>query len=86
MLTVKPSYQAHGLGKAMLAEAERVARVVFDSTLMEMTVITERHDLLAWYERRGYLRTQRIIPFPVHPRFGVLKVPNLEMEILEKSL
>ena len=32
------------------------------------------------------LRTGKLVPFPTHPRFGVLKVESLEMEVLIKSL
>ena len=53
---------------------------------MQMTVITQRRELIEWYERRGYRRTGKIIPFPVHEKFGVLKVESLEMEYLEKKL
>lgn len=86
MLTVRPSGQTQGVGKSLLAQAENFARQIYLSKRMEMTVITVRHELLAWYERRGYRRTGRLIPFPVDPRFGLLKVESLEMEVLEKIL
>jgi ribosomal protein S18 acetylase RimI-like enzyme len=86
MLTVLPTGQDQGVGRALLAEAEKFAREFYQSKKIEMTVITLRHELLAWYERRGYRRTGSFVSFPVHPRFGVLKVDSLEMEILDKSL
>jgi ribosomal protein S18 acetylase RimI-like enzyme len=86
MFTVSPHQQTQGVGKSLLANAEKFAREIYKSKTMQMSVITLRHELLAWYERRGYRRTGKLIPFPVHEKFGVLKVPFLEMEILEKSL
>jgi ribosomal protein S18 acetylase RimI-like enzyme len=86
MFTVNPEIQAQGIGKSLLSNAEKFAREIYKSERMQMTVITERHELIAWYERRGYRRTGKLMPFPVHEKFGVLKVPKLEMEYLEKSL
>jgi hypothetical protein len=53
---------------------------------MEMTVITLRAELIAFYERRGYRRTGIIKPFPTDVRFGLPRVERLEFEVLEKEL
>jgi hypothetical protein len=50
-----------------------------------MTVITVREKLIAWYERHGYKKTGRVLPFPVDERFGIPTQP-LEMLVLEKLL
>jgi hypothetical protein len=50
-----------------------------------MTVITTRTELINWYERRGYRKTDEIIPLVIPPQFGVVKQP-LEMFWLEKVL
>jgi ribosomal protein S18 acetylase RimI-like enzyme len=87
MFSVKPTLQAGGIGKLMLAEAERMARAEWGSTRMEMTVISIRDELLAWYERRGYRRTGRFKPFPYgDARFGIPKRDDLRFELLEKRL
>lgn len=86
MLTVRPTLQAAGLGRALLAEAERHARS-FGARVMEMTVIESRTELVAWYERRGYSDTGRRAPFPLDdPRFGLPKTRDLEFVILAKDL
>jgi ribosomal protein S18 acetylase RimI-like enzyme len=64
MLAVRPLLQALGIGKRLLAEAEKRARVEFAAKRSRMTVIEQRQDLIAWYVRRGYLVTTRIEPFP----------------------
>lgn len=57
MFAVSPALQGAGLGKVIIAEAERIARETWGVREMHMTVISVREDLIAWYERRGYRRT-----------------------------
>lgn len=84
MLTVSPDIQAQGIGKKLMAAAEAHALTLACSR-MTMTVITARHELIAWYERRGYQSTGEKKPFPNDPRFGLPKQP-LEFIVLEKPL
>lgn len=87
MFAVRPVLQGSGLGKAVLAEAERIARDDWGQATMRMTVIDLRDELMAWYERRGYRRTGIKKPFPaVDPRFGIPKRDDLRFEVMEKSL
>ena len=87
MFAVDPKRQAGGIGKAILAEAERIVRDEWKLPLMRMTVIDLREDLIAWYQRRGYRRTGIKKPFPaVDPRFGIPKREDLRFEILEREL
>ncbi len=87
MFAVQPGLQRGGIGKAVLAEAERVVREDWKLPVMRMTVIDLREDLIAWYERRGYRRTGIKKPFPaVDPRFGIPKRDDLRFEVLEKAL
>jgi ribosomal protein S18 acetylase RimI-like enzyme len=86
MLTVRPDLQARGLGRRILEEAERYA-VAHGARRIRMTVITVRDTLLEWYERRGYVRTGELIPFPYgNDRFGLPQRPDLQFEALEKEL
>jgi len=87
MFAVRPTLQAAGLGRAILAEAERIARVEWRVQRMRMTVIDLRVELIAWYERRGYRRTGETVPFPAtDPRFGLPKRDDLRFAVLEKEL
>nr|QMS48136.1 N-acetylglutamate synthase [uncultured bacterium] len=71
----------------MLAEAERIARVQFGQSIMRMTVIDIRDELIAFYERRGYVRTGVKKPFPYgDARFGLPRRDDLRFEVLEKPL
>ena len=87
LLTVDPIRQAGGLGRLLIdaAEAEAVAR--FGATRMEMTVIRQRAELIAWYERRGYVLTGETRPFPLDDeRFGLPQTRELEFVVMEKAL
>ncbi|MFI9392491.1 GNAT family N-acetyltransferase [Streptomyces bauhiniae] len=87
MFAVSPTLQGSGLGKAVMAEAERLARADWGATEMHMTVISVRDDLIGWYERRGYRRTGETTPFPYgDERFGIPRRPDLEFELLVKPL
>jgi SUF system NifU family Fe-S assembly protein len=87
MFSVSPLLQGSGIGRAMLAEAERMARDDWDCTEMQMTVISIRDELIAWYERRGYHRTGQYKPFPYgDERFGIPKRDDLRFELLVKAL
>ncbi|NEY31894.1 GNAT family N-acetyltransferase [Streptomyces sp. PRKS01-65] len=87
MFAVSPALQGAGLGRTVLAEAERQARETWGVTEMHMTVISVREELIAWYERRGYRRTGRMTPFPYgDERFGIPQRPDLRFELLVKPL
>lgn len=87
MFAVDPGLQGGGVGKQVLAEAERIAKVEWNCEEMQMTVITIRDSLIAWYVRRGYVRTGVRKPFPYgDARFGIPKRDDLEFEVLAKAL
>ena len=87
MFAVRPDLQGAGVGKALLAEAERLARDDWQLPAMRMTVIDIRDSLIAFYERRGYIRTGIHKPFPYgDERFGIPLRQDLRFEVLEKDL
>jgi ribosomal protein S18 acetylase RimI-like enzyme len=87
LLTVNPRRQATGLGRMMLAAAEDHAAADLGAVRIEMTVIAQRGELVAWYERRGYALTGERRPFPFgEPRFGLPRRDDLEFVVLEKTL
>jgi len=87
MFAVAPAAQGGGLGSTILAGAERIAREQWRAATMQMTVIRQRLDLIAWYERRGYARTGATQPFPYgDERFGVPRRDDLEFVVLAKAL
>lgn len=65
MLAVEPGRQGGGIGRRILAAAERAAAAEFGARAVEMTVIAKRTELVAYYERCGYAQTGERRPFPV---------------------
>lgn len=87
MFSVDPDLQGAGIGKLVLEEAERIAHDTLGCARIRMTVIDSREELIAYYERRGYVRTGIKKPFPYgDPRYGLPKRDDLQFEILEKTL
>lgn len=87
MFSVVPGLQGGGIGKQVLAEAERIAREEWRLSAMRMTVIDIRDTLIAFYQRRGYRRTGIFKPFPYgDARFGLPTRDDLRFELLEKAL
>ena len=80
LLCVDPSLQTAGLGKQLVHAAETTARETFGATGMEMTVIEQRTELIAFYERRGYAASGERRDFPI------TMTPPLFMTVLVKPL
>ena len=84
MFVVRPDIQGVGIGKCLLQKAETQARDSWEVNSYAMIVITSRHELIAFYERRGYRRTGELKEFPLNPALWTPKVEGLKMERLEK--
>jgi ribosomal protein S18 acetylase RimI-like enzyme len=84
LLSVDPTLQGAGVGKALLEAGAEYGRKN-KCTCIHITVISAREELIGWYERHGYKRTGEIEPFHIGERFGIQKQP-LELAVLEKEL
>ena len=84
MLTVSPLEQAKGIGKQLLYEAEKYAEQQA-CNFIEMTVISLRKELIAWYEKHGYNSTGETKPFPNDIKFGIPRQP-LEFIVMNKEI
>ncbi len=81
---VHPDHQKTGLGTAMLNAAEQYAADKFTVKKFVMVVLSDRADLISFYERRGYQRNDIKSDYPVHLNVGTPKHPNLKIEQLIK--
>jgi GNAT superfamily N-acetyltransferase len=84
MFAVSPRLQGGGHGKQILALAEKAIRDLWNCKKIAMTVISIREDLIAYYERRGYVRTGTK-PFPFDREPGA-KRKDFHFVVLKKPL
>lgn len=84
MLTVSPLLQAGGIGKKILNAAEEYA-FQQKCNLIQMRVISVRHELIAWYQKHGYSKTGETIPYVPGDGLSIPKQP-LEFIIMEKFI
>ncbi len=63
LLCVDPPLQSSGLGSRLIGEAEDLARTL-GASIMEISVIEDRAELIAMYARKGYRDTGKRDPFP----------------------
>lgn len=89
LFSVSPLLQNGGIGKKVLAEAERVAREEMGAEIMDLQTLYMRSELIAYYKRRGYYVVEgETRPFPyghlVNPRPEMRK--DLYFVVLRKSL
>ena len=87
MLSVDAIQQGQGLGRQMIAAAETHARDVWGLKTLSLSVIHLRSELIAWYQRRGFVLTDERSEFPYgEPRFGLPKRDDLWFVTLRKAL
>lgn len=86
MFAVRPGAQGRGIGAQMMTAAEAFAREAGVPRL-EITVLNHRPELVAWYERRGFVRTGQDVPFPYgDERYGIPRRPDLVLQVMVKEL
>ncbi len=85
MFAVRPDCQGKGVGKDMLNYAEELVFKKMACNWLEMSVITQRKDLIGWYQRRGYEVSGKTRPFPYgDTRYGIPRRDDLVLEVLKK--
>jgi len=82
--SVHPGLQGKGLGKHVLGQAETFALQNMGTQKFVMFVVSQRSELISFYERRGYSHTGRIETYPLHLNIGIPKITGLTIEYLEK--
>jgi len=85
LFAVEPTQQNRGIGKELLAYAESEAVQKWRVCTAIMEVITHREELIAYYERRGYVCTGEMIAFPESDLWDQL-ADSLVLEMLTKDL
>lgn len=85
MFAVRPTLQGAGVGRRLVAEAEAEVVGRWAVTTLRLLVISERHELLAWYGRLGYRPTGQSELFTDVAGHESL-VPGLQFALLEKRV
>lgn len=86
LLAVRPERQEQQLGRRMLDASEEMVRRE-GGRRIRISVVNVRDRLLAWYERRGYVRTGEREPFPYgNEKVGRPLRDDLEFVMLEKPV
>ncbi|SER27449.1 Ribosomal protein S18 acetylase RimI [Nitrosomonas sp. Nm51] len=84
--SVHPDYQGRGVGKHILRQAEAIARQQLTAAKIRIFVVSQRPELIAFYERRGYQRIGNAQAYPLQLKTGAPKVPGLTIEYMEKHI
>lgn len=86
---VAPELQGKGVGNVMLSAVESFAQrhaKAKNLTHLSMSILSHRPELLAYYQRRGYVLTGEKLPFPVDGNNGEPKRADLFLESLQKPI
>lgn len=86
MLAVLPALQGAGIGKEMLAHAERYAVAHCQANEARMLVVSARSELIAFYLRRGYVPTDTTMPYPSAAGVGRPRRDGITIQVLAKPL
>ena len=84
MIAVKPTRQNKGYGKALIKAAEAITLREWRVAGFHMAVISIRHELIAFYERLGYVKTGEFKDFPKNSALWQPKVEGLNLQYLAK--
>ncbi|WP_227431149.1 GNAT family N-acetyltransferase [Psychrobacter sp. I-STPA6b] len=97
MFAVHPEHQGQGVGDTLLQAVETFAHRHLGTRngngnentkqayQLQMSVLEQRPELLAYYQRRGYQPTGEIIPFPEDGNNGEPRQKGLTLRVLAKQ-
>jgi ribosomal protein S18 acetylase RimI-like enzyme len=82
---VAQKYQQGGVGRRVLSYAEDFAQLNWSGMrFLELNALSSRDNLIMWYERCGYVKTGKVVPFPEREAVNLPK--DLGFIYLQKSL
>ncbi|WP_455202949.1 GNAT family N-acetyltransferase [Kaarinaea lacus] len=86
MLAVNPHLQGNGIGKSFLKQIESYCKQNMQGKSIILTVVSQRLELVEYYERRGYQRTGNFDAYPSDQKVGTPIVRELTVETMIKNL
>lgn len=84
MLSVDPRVQSRGIGTRLVHSSIAFAKE-HHCSVIQLTVLSVRQELIDWYQRCGFKPTGELIPFPEGEKFGKSKMP-LELLCMELNI
>lgn len=86
LIAVEPTKQNRGHGKDLIQAAEAITKREWGVAGFAMLVISQRTDVIAFYQRLGYEATHTYVDFPMEPEKWQPKVNGLALQYLVKRL
>jgi GNAT superfamily N-acetyltransferase len=87
MFAVRPDLQARGYGKFILSVVENYAVSNWNVEYMQLNVLIQRPELIAYYSSRGYIDTGHHETFPIQQlKSGGVSRYDLERCTMRKSV
>lgn len=84
LVSVRPHLQRGGVGRALVAEAERQAAQLWAQDGVDIQVLGEDARLVGWYEKQGYVPNGTTVPFA--PTNGAIPTRPLNFVMMSKRL
>ncbi|KAI8379058.1 acyl-CoA N-acyltransferase [Radiomyces spectabilis] len=82
LFSVSPAHQSRGIGGKLLSAAlQKMEQLGYENAVIQ--VLENRQDILAWYQKMGFVKTGERMPF-VWPE--KLKIQGLHFLILKKPM
>jgi len=86
LFAVNPNIQSKGIGKKVLKLAEEYTKDILKLKKITMVVISQREELISYYERRGYVKININQEYPKYLDVGTPKIEGLTIDYLEKTI
>lgn len=86
LFAVDPNIQAKGIGKQVLKLAQKYTKDILVLSKITMVVISQREELISYYERRGYIKIKTNQKYPKNLDVGNPKIEGLTFDHLEKLI
>ncbi|GAA5004433.1 hypothetical protein GCM10023206_08730 [Acinetobacter puyangensis] len=85
MLSTHINYQNQGIGKTMLSAAEQFIGENLSVQYIEMSLLSARKELIAFYQRRGYQLNGQVQAYPSDAGVGTPRIDDLYVLTMRKN-
>lgn len=86
LLVVDPAFQAIGIGRRVLEQAEKYALSMWNAKILGLNALNTRGLLIKWYEKRGYAKTGEKSELPAKVMGGLALAKDVHFVEMEKHI